>query len=213
MELTLGWFALPLGIALGLLPPRWFYSDGCRHLSLVEARSTGLRRAASVSSSSRRRRRWWKLPLVWLDPFRGYACGHLCALGLLEIPQNNPGQSALVLLLQCAIVAGTLIVQMEAGRQEKDRLLAPVGFLLGLTTGLYLDFAVIGGAVALLGVATMLATHSFLWGYLVAGGAAAAIGFPFLGPSPALLVFVATACAPAPYAFLRSLPLVFPLRG
>lgn len=213
MELTLGWIALPVGIALGLLPPRWFYSDDCRHLTLVEARSSRIRRAGSVSTNSRRRRRWWKTPLVWLDPFRGYACGHLSALGLFEIPQNNPGQTALVLLLQCAIVAGTLIVQMEAGRQSKGSLLAPVFFLLGLTTGLYIDFGIIGAAVALLGAATMLATHSFTWGYVVAGAAAAAIGFPFLGPSPALVVFAATACAPAPYAFLRKADLVFPLRG
>lgn len=213
MELTLGWLALPIGIAFGLLPPRWFYSDGCRHLTLVEARSTGLRRASAVSSGNRRRRRWWKSPLVWLDPFRGYVCGHLSAMGLAEIPQTSSGHGALIQLLQCAIIAGILIIQMEAGRQDTGKLLAPVAFLVGLTTGLYIDFGVIGAAVALLGVATMVATHSFNWGYLVAGGAAAAIGFPFLGPSPALVIFVATACAPVPYAFLRRATLVFPLRG
>lgn len=213
MDFNLGWLALPIGLAFGLLPPRWLYADGCRHLTLIEARSSGLRRATSAGSTGRRRRRWWKLPLVWLDPFRGYVCGHLCALGLAEIPLTNSGQGALLILLQCAIVAGILIVQMEAGRQETGKLLAPVFFLLGLGTGLYIDFGIIGAAVTLLGVATMFATHSFLWGYLVAGGAAAAIGFPFLGPTPGLIVFVATVGAPAPYAFLRRATLVFPVRG
>lgn len=212
MDLNLGLIYIPAGLAVGLLPPRWLYADDCRHLTLVEARSTRLRRASSINTSGRRRRRWWKLPLVWLDVFRGYFSAHLCALGLVEIPQTNTPSIAFVLLLQCAIVFGVLVMQMETGRQAKGQLLAPVLFLLGFTTGLYPDFAVVGASVALLGVVTMLATHSFTWGYIVAGAGAAAIAFPFLGPTPALGAFVATACAPVPYAFIRRATLVFPVR-
>ena len=102
---------------------------------------------------------------------------------------------------------------MEAGRQETGKILAPVFFLLGFTTGLYLDFGIIGGAIAFLAVATMLGTHSFMWGYLVAGITATAIGAVFFGPSPILVIFAATAGAPAPYAFLRRATLVMPFRG
>lgn len=210
MDFDLGWLALPLGIALGLIPPRWLYNEGSRHLTLIEARSSALRRSGS---SGRRRRTWWKHPLVWLDPFRGYACGHLCALGLSAIPRTSPSTALLILVAQCAIVASTLIVQMEAGRQESGKLLAPVFFLLGLTTGLFLNFGIIGGSIGLLAVATMLGTHSFLWGYLVAGAAAAVTGAVFFGPSPLVVVFASTACAPAPYAFLRRAILVLPFRG
>lgn len=210
MDFTLGWIALPLGIAFGLIPPRWLYADGCRHLGLLEARSSGLRRAGSISSSNRRRRRWWKLPLVWLDPFRGYACGWLTSLGLAEIPQYGSAQSALVLVLKCLIIFGVVVMQMELGRQERGALLAPVGFLLGLATGFY---GAVGAAICLLGVATMLATHSFMWGYVVSGVAAIIVGLLFFGPKPAFVAFVATTCAPAPYAFLRRAALLFPLRG
>lgn len=210
---SLGWLYLALGVFLGLIPPRWLYSGGCRHVSLVQARSSGLRRAGSGSASNGRRRRWWKLPLLWLDPLRGYASAHLFAYGLFEIPQNSSAQVGLVTLLQCALIAAVLIVQMEKGRQDKNQLLAPVAFLLGFTTGIYIDFGVIGGAVALLGVTAMFATHNFTLGYAIAGAGAVLIGFPFLGPSPALVVFAATACAPALYAFARRSALVFPLRG
>lgn len=130
----------------------------------------------------------------------------------MEIPQNNSSGVALVFLFQCAIVFGVLVMQMETGRQAKGQLVAPVLFLLGFTTGFYLDFAVVGASVALLGVVTMAATHSFTWGYIVAGAGAAVIAFPFLGPTPALGAFVATACAPVPYAFIRRATLVFPVR-
>jgi len=210
MDFNYGWFALVLGPALGLVPPRWLYKEGCRHLTLIEARSSSLRRSGS---SGRRRRSWWKLSLVWLDPFRGYASGHLAALGLATLAENMRAAPLVPLLAQCLLIPAILLIQMEAGRQESGKILAPVPFLLGFTTGLYLDFGVVGGAVALLAVATMLGTHSFMWGYVVAGAAAALIGFAFLGPSPALLVFALTACAPAPYAFLRRATLVLPFRG
>ncbi len=177
---------------------------------MIEARSSSLRRSGS---SGRRRRSWWKLSLIWLDPFRGYASGHLSAVGLLTMSDSLQGATLLPLFVQCALVAAALVIQMEAGRQEAGKLLAPVPFLLGFTTGLYLDFGIVGGAIALLAVATMLGTHSFMWGYLVAGAAASVIGFAFLGPSPALIVFALTACAPAPYAFLRRAVLVMPFRG
>jgi hypothetical protein len=210
MDLDHGWLALIFGIAFGLIPPRWLYKEGCRHLTLIEARSSSLRRSGS---SGRKRRTWWKLSLFWLDPFRGYASAHLGALGIGHLCESFPDASLFAQVIQGLIVVTVLVIQMEAGRQEAGKLLAPVPFLLGFTTGLYLNFGVVGGAVAFLAVATMLGTHSFVWGYVVAGVAAGAIGLIFLGPSPALVIFAATACAPALYAFLRRAPLVLPFRG
>ncbi len=210
MDFDFRWLALPLGLLFGLIPPRWLYKEGCRHLTLIEARSSSLRRSGS---SGRRRRSWWKLPLVWLDPFRGYAAGHLTTLGFDLLTENFREVPILPLIAQCVFVFAVLIIQMEAGRQETGKILAPVPFLLGFTTGLYLDFGVVGGCIALLAVATMLGTQSFMWGYLVAGAAAAVIGFAFFGISPALLIFAVTACAPAPYAFMRRATLVLPFRG
>ena len=210
MDFDYGWFALILGIAFGLIPPHWLYKEGCRHLTLIEARSSSMRRSGS---SGRKRRTWWKLSLFWLDPFRGYAAAHLGALGIARLCEFLPTTVLLPQIIHGIIVGAVLMIQMEAGRQEAGKLLAPVPFLLGFTTGLYLDFGVVGGAVAFLAVATMLGTHSFVWGYLVAGVAAAAIGLVFFGPSPSLALFVVTACAPVLYAFMRRAPLVLPFRG
>ena len=208
-----GWYPLILGIAFGLIPPRWLYAKGYRHLTLLEVRSSAFRVPGGSTGGSRRRRRWWKTALVLLDPFRGYASAHLCALGLVAIPATSPLAPVLMLALQCVIIAAILIIQMESGRQGPDQIIAPVAFLFGFTAGLYLDFGIIGGAVAIIGLTTMIAAHSFTWGYLAAGGAAVVIGFSFLGPSPALIVFAVTAAAPVPYAFLRRAKLVYPLRG
>lgn len=214
MDHTFGWFVFPLGLALGLLPPRWLYSAGCRHLTLLEARSSGLRSAASTSGSSgRRRRRWWKLPLFWIDPFRGYATGHLLALGLADLSHAIALPRAAALLLHAAALVAVVGVQTHAGRQSPGQLLAPVAFLLGLTAGLSPYLALIGAAVGLLALATMLAAHSFTWGYVAAGAAALAIGFPFFGPSPSLVLFALVAASPVLAAFLRRATLVIPMRG
>ncbi len=206
-----GWYPLLLGLAFGLIPPRWLYAKGYRHLTLLEVRTSAFRLPGGSSGGNRRRRRWWKTALVLLDPFRGYASAHLCAIGLANLPAFVP--ATVIPILQSLIIAGILITQMESGRQAADEILAPVAFLFGFTTGLYLDFAIIGSAVGIIGVTTMIAAHSFTWGYLAAGGAAAVIGFSFLGISPALIIFVATAAAPVPYAFMRRAKIVYPLRG
>jgi hypothetical protein len=208
-----GWYPLLVGIAFGLIPHRWLYAKGYRHLTLLEVRSSAFRVPGGSSGGNRRRRRWWKTPLVLLDPFRGYASAHFCALGLAAIPATSPLAAALMLVGQCVIIAAVLITQMESGRQGANQIIAPVAFLFGFTTGLYLDFGIIGGAVAVIGVTTMIAAHSFTWGYLTAGAAAVLIGFSFLGLSPSLIVFAVTAGAPVPYAFLRRAKLVYPLRG
>lgn len=212
MQHDLGWLTLPLALALGLLPPRWFYPAGCRHITLLEARSSSLRQAAH-GLSGRRRRRWWKLPLYWLDPFRGYATGHLLALGLSHLCAVFALPRPVHLLLHGLLLVPVLLIQTHSGRQTREQLLAPVAFQLGLVTGLLPQHAILGVSVSLIGLASMLAAHSFGWGFLASGAAAAAIGLPLLGPGPSLLLLAAVAAAPALIAFLRRATLVSPLRG
>lgn len=212
MDPHLGWLALPLGLALGLLPPRCLYPEGCRHLTLLEARSTRIHRSGAASTG-RRQRRWWKLAVFWLDPLRGYAAASLLALGLGRLGGAHPLPPPLLLLLHAAALGLILAVQMHAGRQKPGQLLAPVAFLLGLTAGFRPDLLVVGAAVGLLGLATMFAAHSFTWGCLAAGAAALALGLPFLGPSPSLLLLAFVAASPAVAAFLRRATLVIPLRA
>lgn len=213
MAPTLAWLALAAGLTLGLLPPRFFYGASSRHLTLLEIRSSTVHRASTLSTG-RRRRAWWKSPLVWLDPFRGYGSAHLLNVGLLNvIPPSFSAGPMLSMVAHLAASLAILFIQITQGRQKSGQLLAPVCFLFGFTTGVYLDFAVVGASVAALGVATMLGTHSFMWGYVAAGAAAVAIGFPFLGPSPALVVFAVVPSAPLYLAFLQRATLVLPVRG
>ncbi len=213
MASTLAWLALAAGLVLGLLPPRFFYTESSRHLTLLEIRSSRVHRASTLSTG-RRRRAWWKSPLVWLDPFRGYGSAHLLNIGLLNvIPPSFSGGPLLMMFGHFAASLGILFVQITQGRQKTGQLLAPVCFLFGFTTGVYLDFTIVGASVAALGVATMLGTHSFTWGYVAAGAAAVAIGFPFLGPSPSLGVFAVVASAPLYLAFMQRATLVLPVRG
>jgi len=214
--MDLGWYSLLIGLALGLLPPRWFYNEGCRHLTLLEARASGLLRMPGNSGSTtsgRRRRRWWKMTLLWIDPARGYLCGGFLAQGFAALPIDNAALALALRLLHVVTLLSIIALQMERGRQQPGQLIAPVIFLLGLTIGFQPNLAAVGAAVGMLSIATMLGTQCFNWGYMAAGAGALAIGFPFLGLSPSLAIFVAVASLPAPYAFMRRAKLVFPIRG
>ncbi len=214
-----GWSLLALlsGLALGAIPPRVLYAEGHRHLTLLDARTSGMRRSSdsvgSVGGSGRRRRRWWKLPLVWADPLRGYACAIALGYGFAGI---DPGGSAGAMALrgaQAIVLLGILAWQMERGHQGADRLLAPVGFLLGVCVGYAPWFSPLGTGVGLLALTAMFALHHFVWGYVIAGAAAVVLGFFLMGLSVSLPIFAAVASSPALYAFLRRKELVFPLRG
>jgi hypothetical protein len=213
MAPTLAWLALAAGLLLGLLPPRFFYNKSSRHLTLLEIRSSQVHHSSTLATG-RRRRAWWKSPLVWLDPFRGYGSAHLLNIGLLNV--IPPSYAAGPLLLKACHFGASiaiLFIQITKGRQKPGQLLAPVCFLFGFTTGVYLDFAIVGASVAALAVATMFGTHSFMLGYVTAGAAAVGIGFPFLGPGPALGVFAIVASAPLYLAFMQRATLVLPVRG
>lgn len=198
---------------MGLLPPRFFYTQSSRHLTLLEIRSSRVHHASTLSTG-RRRRAWWKSPLVWLDPFRGYGSAHLLNIGLLNvIPPSFSAGPRISMLAHFIASLAILYIQITQGRQKAGQLLAPVCFLFGFTTGAYLDFTVVGASVAALAVATMLGTHSFIWGYVAAGAAAVAIGFPFLGLGPSLVVFAIVASAPLYPAFMQRATLVLPVRG
>jgi hypothetical protein len=207
------WQLIPAGLVLGLIPPRLFYDSHYRHVSLLDAVTTGKMRTVGTDGSGRRRRSWWKLPLLWIDPIRGFLCAHLIALGLYRMPMYNSELIAIILGISGLSTLTVLIVQMEFGRNRTGCLLAPVAFLLGYNTGMLIDLELLGASIAIIGICTMVSSKNFTMGYCVAGAAALLIGYSFLGLSANLAIFALTSSAPVTYAFIRRARLMVPLRS
>lgn len=71
--MTINWIWLLAGLGLGLVPPRWLINCECRYLDFGDFWYKAIRR----NPGEGRRRRWWKLPLVWIDPVRGFVTAWL----------------------------------------------------------------------------------------------------------------------------------------
>lgn len=207
------WLPLLFGLVLGVFPPRWLLGGECRHRTLVDAVTGGNVRVTGDSGEGRRRRVWWKIPLFWVDPFRGYFCAFFLARGLARFPQETTEQTLTALSATCLVTLVVLVVQMELGRQRRGDILAPVAFLLGYTIGFFPGYEITSAAVALIGLATMIAGRNFTAGYLIAGACALGFGYPAFGLGFPLAVFAVTAAAPVPYAFFRRARLVIPVRA
>lgn len=208
------WLIILGGLALGLLPPRLFYGSSCRHFTLLDAFTSARIRVTGDEGSGRRRRAWWKLPLLWIDPLRGFACARLIATGTSGMTQETSEQILGVLLVTCIATLVVYVMQMEGGRQRRGHLLAPIAFFVGYVPGLCFGLEILGITVVIAGLATMVAARNVQAGFLVAAGAALVAGMAYLGPTNITSgIYAITAAAPVPYAFLRKAKLVVPLRG
>jgi hypothetical protein len=211
--MTLPWLPYVVGVFLGLLPPKLFYSTThWRHATLVDATTTGHLSASGRHRTSSGSLKWWTLPLLWLDPIRGFLAAHFVATGLYRLPTDTAEQLILIVALTALTSFVILTVQMEFGHQRSKDLLAPVAFLFGYVTGIYPGSELMGGSVAVIGVLALVGSRNLTMGYLAAGVVACIFGYKTLGLGMSLGVFAATAAAPVPYAFLRRARLVVPVR-
>jgi len=205
------WLPIAIGLALGLIPPRLFYSSNWRHAPLLEATTGGHLRSTDGSRSGYRSTKWWKLPLMWIDPVRGYFSAHLIAIGLYHMPMDTTEQIAIILGISGACTFAIFAVQMEFGRQRSKDLLAPCFFLFGFIAGISYGRELMGGAVAIISVLAFIGTKNFKFGFILSGIVACIFGYPFLGLGANLAIFTLTALCPVPYAFLRNARLVIPV--
>lgn len=206
------WFFIAAGMAIGLIPPRFFYGSSWRHVTLIDATTSGHLGDAGQYRTGIGSKRWWRIPLLWIDPIRGFFCAHLIAWGLYNSPMESSEQIAIVLGVKCFCTFGVLAVQMEFGRQRAKDMMSPLPFLIGFIIGISYGSWLLGCSAALICLMACIGTRSFKMGYLIAGVVGGILSYPTLGLSANLGIFALTIMAPVPYAFLRGTRLVFPLR-
>lgn len=200
------WFPLLCGLFLGLTPATSLVSSECRYLRFESVWA----RVTFANKSGQRRRRWWKMPLVWIDPFRGYVVA--MQLGTAFAPVDEPTTAQKIFPMVATFFVLFLVVCMQTrGRRDETETLSPTGFLGGLMVALFPPTVSISAIV--IGVSTAIAMNRFAAGYLAATAATAGIGYLFLGRNLMLPMYVALVATPLLVSWLRSTPLVMPMRG
>lgn len=203
--MVINWIHLSVGLIFGLLPPMRLLNCECRFLIFDEMWARVFRRA----TGGERRRRWWKLPLVWIDPFRGYVVGASLAEAFRAVPKASfiQGQLPVLSLLACVMV---VMAVQTSGRDRERESLSPAGFMAGIMLAMMpLQIAL---SAIVIGTATAMALQSYTFGYLAAGLATAGVGVVFMMGNTNLGIYVLMTSAPAWMSWLRGTTLVTPVR-
>jgi len=199
------WFQLLGALLFGLIPPRQLINSECRYLKFDEFWAV----VVKPRKSNQRRRRWWKLPIVWIDPVRGYVIAFLLADAFAFDHRATSFESLGRLAVTFMILLLIAWIQ-TCGRNKQKETLAPTGFLAGLMLGLLPPVIALSGIV--LGVVMAIATTSFPAGYLVAALTTAGIGYAFMGTSIHLAASTLVMASPLLISWMRRAPLVIPVR-
>lgn len=203
--MVIHWIPLLCGLFFGLIPPRLLITSECRYLRFEAL----WERIANPNKTKQRRRRWWKLPMVWIDPVRGYFVADQLCQAFRSSPTATGAQLALPLVFTFISLWIVLWVQ-TSGRQLYDETISPTGFLGGMMVAM-LPLVVALSAIAL-GASTAVVMKRFAAGYLIAVLATAGIGFLFLKSSPWLAVYALLVGAPLFVSWIRRSSLVMPVR-
>ncbi len=200
------WYMLILGSMLGLVPPRLLLQPDCRYLSFEDLWSRVLRRDDTLKS---RRIRWWRLPLLWIDPLRGYMVAWFLLDGLRPVPKASPGLVYAEIGLTALMLLSVLKVQ--TGHRSKEReSIAPVLFLGGMLVAL-LPWTVWAPAFVL-GVATAIAMNGFIAGFLFAALAVIGAGYIYMSSFFTLATALLLLVAPILLNWVRDTRFVAPVR-
>jgi hypothetical protein len=153
------------------------------------------------------------MPLVWIDPVRGYVTAWL----LNQAFRLNPDATGFDRLLEMLITSGLMltVLWMQTERRSFEnkttQTVSPTAFLAGMIVGLLPTIAAIAALV--IGAASALAMSNFSAGYGAASITAltAVLVFtrniPLAGLSGFLIAF------PMLLSWVRRTPLVMPIRG
>lgn len=205
LKMITHWLTLFLGLGLGLVPPRLLASSEVRYVEFEDLWTKVLR----PSDNKVRRRRWWKLPLVWIDPVRGYMVTWLLTQSFEVLPEEKSGTRLLAVGLVVGIKLITIWVQ-SASRKEAGQTVCPTGFLAGMVVATFP--VTVWPAIVLLGAATAISMQSFVSGFFAAGMTALALGYIFMGLSPTLVGGLAVMGVPVMLNWFRRSRLVMTVR-
>jgi hypothetical protein len=200
------WIPLLCGLFFGLIPPLWLINKECRYREF----DVIWNRISKPAEPGQVRRRWWKMPIVWIDPVRGYMTG-LCLSDAFQTVPKAIGIQKLLPLIATGLLLSLVMWVQSSGRSAERETLSPVSFLAGLMLAL-MPLVVALSAITI-GAATAIAMSGFSAGYLMASVATACIGYIFLGRSLWLPVFTVIVASPMLINWFRRAKLVMPLRG
>jgi hypothetical protein len=203
--MVIHWIPLIIGLCFGLMPPRMLIKGECRYLMFEELWT----KALWPEDKSVRRRRWWKMPLVWIDPLRGYAV----AMYIVEAFPKPPSGSTLSpypMMAAAAVVMMTCLRVQASGRQHVMETISPTSFLTGMLL-VVLPYEVSIPTI-IVGAATIVAVRDYLFGYVAAVLCCAGFGYMFMGFNLSLLTPMALIILPLWVNWQQGTRLVVPVR-
>lgn len=203
--MQVNWFYLFVGLLFGLIPPLRLIACEVRYMTFETLWTDVLWRQYGTS----RKRRWWKLPLVWIDPVRGYVVGYFLSQAFRAVRKATFFQAQIPLLALFIVVCVVMLVQTR-GRPDSRESLSPAGFLAGLMFGM-MPFMVAFGALVV-GGATAVALQGYAGGYLIAMVMTGLLGGALIGTNPKVMVYAAIVGSPVWISWLRRTILVTPVR-
>ena len=199
------WLPLLCGLFFGLIPPRLLINSECRYLSCAAL----WERVVTRGKSNQRRRRWWKLPIVWIDPVRGFVTA-ISLVAAFEVADKPTAMQKLAPVAATFLVLFAVLWVQCRGRDTDKETLSPSAFLAGMMMGMLPPIVALSAII--IGIATAIALSGFAAGYIVATITTAVLGYVFLGRSPWLAAYTILVASPLLINWLRRTQLVMPVR-
>lgn len=199
------WIPLLCGLFFGLIPSKLLITSECRYMRFDQLWN----RLTNSNKSTQRRRRWWKMPVVWVDPVRGYFVGDFLTHSFKVAPQSVGIAKILPLVATFLLLVIVVWVQTN-GRKDADETVSPTGFLGGLMVAV-LPLVVALSAIAL-AASTAVVMRRFAAGYVIAALTTVGIGYFFMSKI-LLAAYTVVVALPLFIAWMRRSSLVMPVRS
>lgn len=203
--MVINWIPLIIALLFGAIPPRALIKGEVRYLVFEDLWTKAIR----PPHGDHRRRRWWKLPLVWIDPLRGFATAWYVVEAFPK-PLRGSGIPPYPYLSATAVTLLFCLWMQTMGRRHVGETISPMSFLGGILVVL-LPYEV-SIPVLVVGLASVVAVRDYAYGYYASTLLCAGFGYFFMGPNLKLIAPLALLLMPVVVNWLRGTRLVMPVR-